>query len=115
VSIRCVDSGPYRISITLAVLIVSFVAGDKLRRPVRLLIVFLYLGASWIFVVRCYRATLYWDYALSLYEAANLASHFRGPTVRNVRNVLFALGTLASAAFVLFPRIGLRKPAPGDT
>jgi hypothetical protein len=101
------------ISITFAVLVASFIGGSRLTGRIRLLIVLLYLGTTFILVLRFYRGMDYFYYTRDLFEQYGFGAP---PTPRRllsisqVRAVLFLAGTMISTAFVLLPKWWLTAP-----
>lgn len=104
------------ISITFAVLVASFVAGDRLRRGARVGLAVLYMCAAWVLFIRYLRAGTYLEYVVSLYSMYSVrppALVGVSPTAGLLRTTLFTLGSAVAALSVLFPRWGrLREDAP---
>ena len=97
------------ISITFAVLIAAFIGGARLTVSLRLLVVFLYLSTTLVLYLRYLRGMDYFGYVAQLF-----AQNGFGPpplprrvvSISQARPLLFLIGTIASTAFVIFPRWG---------
>ena len=91
----------YWMSVTFAVVVASFVAGERLSRPMRLLAAVLYLLASILLISR------FWQFARTtrMYEIdladAGTPTTSAGSLIPITRLLLFGLGT-ASALYFLF-------------
>ncbi len=97
------------ISITFAVLVASFVAGDKLRRGARAGVALLYLCAAWVLFIRYLRAGTYLQYVVGLYPLYAVtppSTLGASPTAGLLRTALFTVGSAVAALSVLFPRLG---------
>lgn len=97
------------ISITFAVLVASFVAGDRLKRGARFGLALLYLCAAWVLFIRYLRAGTYLEYVVSLYAAYEVRPPTlvgASPTAGLLRTTLFTFGSAVAALSVLLPRLG---------
>ena len=97
------------ISITFAVLIASFVAGERLRRGARVALAALYLAAAWVLFIRYLRAGTYLDYAANLfaqYDTTPPALVGVSATAGLLRTALFTVGSAIAALSVVFPQMG---------
>ncbi len=97
------------ISITLAVLIASFVAGEKLSPVARVVIMVLYLSAIAVFFMRYQRALDYFYYVLELYETQGVSNPRTGAGIAPLRRTVFLLGSVVTAVSILFPKMGRRR------
>ena len=101
----------YWISVTFAVVVASFVAGERLSRPMRLLAATLYLLASILLISRFLQfaqTTRIYEIAL---EDASSPSIAAGRLIVFTRFVLFALGTASALYFLL----KAKKPRDGSS
>jgi hypothetical protein len=106
------------ISITFAVLVASFVAGDRLRRGARFGLALLYACAAWVLFIRYLRAGTYLDYVVGLYELYGVVPPSQvgiSATAGVLRTTLFTFGTAVAALSVLFPRMGHHREAAAPT
>ncbi len=98
------------ISITFAVLVASFVAGQRLSRGARVAIATLYVFAAVVLYLRYMRALALIPYVLQLfntYEAP--APDLGGLLPIQLRQWLFRLGSGLTVVAVLFPKLGLAE------
>ncbi len=102
------------ISITLAVLIASFVAGEKLSRGARVVIMVLYLAAIAVFFMRYERAFDYFNYVLELYQTQGVSNPRTGVSIAPLRRTVFLLGSVVTALSILFPKMGRRPDTARD-
>jgi len=99
----------YWISVTFAVVVASFVAGERLSRPMRLLAAVLYLLASVLLISRFLQfAQTTRMYEIALADAGSPTAS-AGRLILFTRFLLFGLGT-ASALYFLFKT---KKPREG--
>ncbi len=91
----------YWISVTFAVVVASFVAGERLSQPMRLLAAILYLLASILLISRFLQfAQTTRMYEIALEDTGNPTTS-AGSLIPITRFLLFGLGT-ASALYFLF-------------
>ncbi len=102
------------ISISFAVLIASFVAGEKLSPAGRVVIALLYVSAIAVFVMRYERAFDYFQYVLELYETTGVANPRSGVGIGPLRRTVFLLGSVVTALSILFPKMGRHRDMPRD-
>jgi len=96
------------ISITFAVLVATFVAGDRLSRGARFVLAALYMCAAGVLLLRYVRAGSYLPYVLDLYGSYGVTAPAAlgiSPTAGALRMLLFTIGSSLAAVSVLFPQM----------
>jgi hypothetical protein len=101
------------ISITFAVLVASFVADEKLSRAERSVVTVLYLSAAAILLFRYLSAVTLVQDVLGLFDASGIERPIVATTAGRLRIALFTLGSLVTAASVLFPKFGAKPRERG--
>ena len=100
------------LSITFAVMVAAFIAGERFSRVGRVLIVALYGCASSILLLRYFGAIELLQYVFDVYEAYDVAlPPGVDGRVAALRLMLIPIGTVVAGLAVLVPGIGMKKPA----
>lgn len=104
-SVRMDAQFQYWLSVTFAVVVAAFVAGDRLNKPLRYLAALLYLLAAFVLIsqFRNEGMTAY-IFGQAMSEGGLDTLPVTGYPVIVARFVLFALGTLAALYFLLRPQ-----------
>jgi hypothetical protein len=98
------------LSITFAVMVAAFIAGERFSRTGRLLIVALYGCASTILLLRYLGAIELSQYVFDVYAAYDVdLPEGVDARVAALRFVLMPVGTLVAGLAVLVPGIGFRR------
>jgi hypothetical protein len=103
------------ISITFAVLVASFVAGQRLSRSARVSIAVLYVFAAIVLYLRYTRALALIPYVLQLFDTYEAPAPNLGSALPiQLRQWLFRLGSGLTVVAVLFPKLGFAGEKVGD-
>lgn len=95
----------YWLSVTFAVVVAAFVAGDRLNEPLRYLAAILYLLAAFVLISQFrYEGVTAFIFGQAMSESGLDMLPAVGYPVVVARFVLFALGTLAALYFLLRPQ-----------
>jgi hypothetical protein len=98
------------LSVTFAVLVASFVAGARLSRGGRVAIAVLYLFGVAVLYLRYTRALTFIPYVFQLFATYGAPAPDPGSALPiQLRQWLFALGTVMTVLAVLVPSLGLAR------